>query len=82
MNQDRKFQIENGWLQKYLGKESDVVIPGGVIGISMWAFSGCKTLKSVVIPETVTMIGARAFYDCTALLSVSLPLRHSRIVYQ
>ncbi len=52
-----------------------VVISSTVEKISVYAFAGCKNLKSVTIPETVTLVGdgygsAYTFIGCTSLESV------------
>ena len=60
------FEIENGILKKYHGRDAGVVIPDGVTQIGSWAFSKCKGLSSVTIPAGVTVIGAMAFDSPTA----------------
>ena len=40
------------------------MIPDSVTSIGMWAFSGCRSLKSVIIPTTVKFIGFFAFSSC------------------
>lgn len=67
------FDIENGVLKKYNGKEQNVVIPGCVTSIGGCAFYGCNLLKSVTIPNGVTSIGAAAFYACQSLTSITIP---------
>ncbi len=47
---------------------TDLVIPGSVTEIDMYAFMDCKSLKNVTIPEGVEEIGFGAFYGCTALV--------------
>lgn len=61
MNHD--FEIINGVLIKYKGKEENVVIPDGVTEIDHGAFNKCY-MSSVRIPEGVTTIRRMAFYDC------------------
>ena len=63
------FEIENGILKRYRGKDEYVIIPNGVKQIEKRAFYNLK-IKSVVIPESVTSIGAQAFYYCSDLESV------------
>ena len=55
------FQIENGVLKKYTGKDKDVVIPDGVTSIGDGAFKCCTSLISIIIPNSVTSIGNGAF---------------------
>lgn len=68
-----EFDIENGVLKKYKGKEKNVVVPECVTAIDGWAFYGCPLLKSVTIPNGVTSIGPSAFYACRSLTSITIP---------
>lgn len=67
------FIILNGFLTKYMGSSSEVVIPNGVTSIGDNAFRGCKCVTSVNIPEGVTVIGNSAFRLCSELTSVTIP---------
>lgn len=67
------FEIVDGVLEFYSGKEADVVIPDSVTEIGDFAFEYCTTLKSVRIPDSVTKIGYRAFRNCSKLESVEIP---------
>lgn len=66
------FTINNGRLEKYTGKDTEVVIPNGVTSIGYRAFEGC-TAEKIIIPETVTEIGSEAFYRCSFLESITIP---------
>jgi hypothetical protein len=66
------FEIEDGVLVEYYGKESNVVIPDTVTSIANEVFFGNNTIKSVTIPKSVTSIGDMAFYECTSLSEVVL----------
>lgn len=68
------FVVENGVLLKYVGTNSDVVIPEGITEISYAAFANCTDLKSIKIPEGVTTIGEYAFSGCSNLSKVELPI--------
>lgn len=70
MNND--FEISNGVLRKYKGKEKNVVIPDSVIEIDHGAFKKCY-MSSVRIPEGVTTINRMAFYDRQNLVDIILP---------
>ncbi len=67
------FNIENGVLKKYTGKDADVVIPDGVTEIGDYAFSYCSSLTSITIPDSVTKIGDWAFSGCSGLTSITIP---------
>ena len=45
------FSIENNVLIKYTGKDAEITIPDGVIGVGDDAFRGCMTLMSIEIPN-------------------------------
>lgn len=51
-------------------KVTNLVIPNTVTKINDYAFSGCKSLKSVKIPDSVKSIGNYAFRYCDNLTSV------------
>ena len=55
------FEINNGVLVKYTGKDKDVVIPDGVTSIGNEAFWGCGSLTSITLPDSVTSIDDWAF---------------------
>ncbi len=60
-------------LNLYLGSDSEVTIPNGVVEISERAFAEKSQLTSVVIPETVKTIGNNAFCNCGNLRNVQIP---------
>lgn len=64
---------ENGVLTEYNGNGRNVVIPDSVTSIGLFAFSGCRSLKSISIPNSVTSIGIHAFEDCSSLTSITIP---------
>ncbi len=67
------FDIENGILKKYKGKDVKIVIPDIVKSIGSEAFYKCGSLISVTIPNGVTSIGAYTFSWCSALKSIKIP---------
>ena len=77
MSEMMEFEIQDSILVKYRGKDSDVVIPEGVIAIGdeafLVAYYESSNLTSVVIPDGVTSIGNSAFRDCSKLTSITLP---------
>ena len=60
------FNIKNGVLEEYTGKDADVIIPDGVTEIGNKAFYGCSSLTSITIPDSVKKIGEDAFMDATS----------------
>ncbi len=65
--------IENGILIRYIGKETEIVIPDTVTEIGDRALVRYTHLTSVVIPDSVIKIGGGAFIGCTNLVSVTIP---------
>lgn len=71
-SKDSDFKIENGVLKKYIGHDSDVIIPRGVKKIGRFSFwrSG---ISSVTIPNGVVEIEDHAFAECEYLWKVTIP---------
>ena len=67
------WDIFNGELKKYEGKEKVIIIPDGVERIGDFAFYNCDHLEKVVFTDQVTSIGRYAFYGCDALNEIVLP---------
>ena len=72
MSNKEDFIIQNGVLKKYLGNDSDIVIPENVQYIGPSSFRNCHDLISVIMPRTVTIIGFSAFENCINLTSVTM----------
>lgn len=68
----KEFNIENGMLKEYTGRDPYVVIPYFVKSIGNGAFAENKKIKSVYIPRSVSKIGAEAFSGCEKLETVVL----------
>ena len=61
---DVLFNKDKTILIAYRAKDTNYVIPDGVIKIGDGAFSRCESLINIVIPDSVTSIGDRAFSRC------------------
>ena len=69
-----EFDSSTGTITKYIGNETDVVIPdkiGGVVvtTIGNYAFAHCRELTSITIPNSVISIGSYTFWECINLKS-------------
>ncbi|NFB18517.1 cell wall-binding repeat-containing protein [Clostridium botulinum] len=70
------FEFSNGRITKYIGNETDIVIPEAIKGEKVTAIEDSafknKNLTSVKIPKTVESIGMQAFAK-NSLTSIELP---------
>ena len=71
-------------ITKYIGTDTDVVIPEKIEGkavtaIGESAFSSNKTLVSAAMPDSVIHIDAVAFYNCDLLTTIRLSQNLERI---
>ena len=58
------------------GTEFDnLIIPDDIKSISLGAFYGCASIKSVTFPLDFEIIGQHAFQECTGLIEVNIPSR-------
>ena len=71
--------VENGFvyndstkttLQRYIGTDTNVIIPNGVTTVANFAFYRCYQVENINMYNTVTSIGERAFSFCWNLRSV------------
>ena len=67
------FEWDGTKITKFIGNETDVVIPDDTTEIGEFVFYHRESLTSVVIPKGVTKIGRDAFQDCSSLTSVVIP---------
>ncbi len=72
-NQDGEFEIQNGVLVKYNGKDDNVTVPEGVIGIGVCSFFHQTDVKTVTLPDSVKFIDVGAFRYCGELEKIALP---------
>ena len=66
------FDIQNGVLVSYRGKDKHVVLPDGITTIATYAFVYSK-IESVEVSEGVAGIKIGAFHNCYQLETVKLP---------
>ena len=69
------FIIIDGTLCKYLGTDTEVVIPEGVVVIDDEVFKKRSDITRVEIPESVIAIYGGAFSYCSGLKSIKLPAK-------
>jgi hypothetical protein len=67
------FIIINGVLEKYIGSQSEVLIPETVKNINVNAFNECLHVKSIIIPDSVTKIDKDTFSECKELTRIYMP---------
>ncbi len=67
------FEIEYNILKKYIGNESNVVIPDCISTIGSHAFEDCDFIINIEIPISVTIIEEEAFKGCSYLDSIVIP---------
>lgn len=79
LERDGVFEIVEGILKKYNGKDTDVIVPDGVIGIGPMAFFASYTVENVYLPEGIRFIDRVAFYNCQRLRCINLPKGLERI---
>ena len=67
------FILDHGSLVKYIGKNSNVVIPEGVWRIANEVFRDCENITRVEFPGSMQNVYRGAFSGCTNLETVVLP---------
>ena len=67
------FNKDKTILIAYRAKDTNYVIPDGVISIVDCAFCCCDSLRSITIPNSVTSIGGGVFEGCSSLESITIP---------
>ncbi len=67
------YQIRDGILEAYTGRETVALVPKGVHTIGENAFKGCVSLQKVVLPSGLHRIESGAFKGCRKLEEVRIP---------
>lgn len=67
------YQVENGVLTRYTGREEVIRVPNGIHTVGEGAFKGCVSLKKVVLPQGLNCIMSDAFKGCRKLEEVVIP---------
>jgi len=69
---DSDFEIKNGVLVRYNGRNGVVNVPETVTAIGDYAFSKNSFVSNVTLPIYVTRIGDFAFNECSNLRSIKI----------
>ncbi len=67
-----EFEIDDGVLKNYNGKEPCVIVPDSVAEIGEYAFLS-SGMTEIILPQNIRRIGKRAFSGCKNLKSIILP---------
>ncbi len=68
------YQIKDGVLEAYTGREETAVVPAGVHTIGKGAFKACTFLKQVLLPPGLQRIEEDAFKGCRKLEEIKIPV--------
>ena len=66
------YDIRDGVLVKYIGKDAYVFIPDSVTDIEGKAFYHNNNIRTVIIPDSIKSIAAEAFSGCTSLEAIDI----------
>ncbi len=72
-NLQNDYQVEDGVLKSYTGREETAVVPEEVHTIGEGAFKGCVSLRKVVLPPGLVRIMDGAFKGCRRMQEVQIP---------
>lgn len=67
------YQIEEGIIKLYTGREEEIIVPEGIHTIGEGAFKGCVSLIKVVLPAGLKRIMGDAFKGCRKLEEIVFP---------
>ena len=69
MSSIKDFEIENGVLIKYVGEDTTVIIPEGVVKVDKFAFEDSNVVE-IILPSTVEVISDVAFNETPNLQKI------------
>lgn len=67
-----EYIINDAELIRYIGDETELILPEGIVSIGEDAFAENQSLTTISIPSSVVVIHKRAFYNCVSLEKVEL----------
>lgn len=67
------YQIKDGVLLRYTGREEEIAVVGGIHTVGESAFKGCVSLKKVTLPPGLQRIMGDAFKGCRRLEEIEIP---------
>lgn len=67
------FIVINNILVKYIGNDSIVKVPDGIVTIGAAAFENCRSVTEVILPSSVKTIDKYAFFGCRKLEKINIP---------
>ena len=67
------FQIKDGVLEAYTGREEVLRVPEGIHTIGAGALKACVSLKNLILPSSLRCIMESAFKGCRKLEEVEIP---------
>ncbi len=67
------YEVKNGILERYTGREEVIELPEGIHTIGEGAFKGCVSLTKVTLPQGLQYILPDAFKGCRKLEEVIIP---------
>ena len=67
------YDIDDGVLKRYKGKEMFPIVPEGTVTIAPFAFNGNDTIYTISLADTVRTIKSNAIINCPKLVNVNIP---------
>ena len=69
----QNFIVQNTVLKKYIGRESFLKLPEGIMEIGEEAFARFEELQKIILPSSLRKISWKAFEYCSALREIEIP---------